>query len=161
MHVEHVGDQIRNYGRARAALWQRILMTCNLRYYRRHIWIQRETGVSNKVPAHTAEVDRRKEVFQVDIEDVATVSVSPGVGDNRSFSFEAVRNPVVSVFCLVNFIEAILKQIRQPLLGKFQSVARRLYCPCPALPFWDFKGLVFGRRWLLEQNVRQCGSLEP
>src|SRR5260370_24703464 len=57
MYVEYVGNQVGYHGRARTALWQSSLMTCDLGYYRRHILIQHEIGVLHEVPAYAAEVD--------------------------------------------------------------------------------------------------------
>ncbi len=57
MDVEDVPDQIGYHWRARTALWQSALVTCDLRYKRRRIGMQGKTAIAHEVSTNAAEVD--------------------------------------------------------------------------------------------------------
>src|SRR3954454_21333159 len=81
-HVEHVPDEIRNDRRAGTTLWERVVVTRDLRNDRGNALMQREIPVLNEEAADAAEVDRREKVFQVDVEDIAAMAVPAGVRDD-------------------------------------------------------------------------------
>lgn len=126
MHVEHVRDQVGNDGRARAPLRQRILMAGNLGDHGRHIFIQLKILVAHEEAADAAEVDGRKEVLKVDIENEPAVAMLLGVGDDRSPPFEPMGNPILSALGSLDFIEAILEQERKAFV---ERVLRRRRVP--------------------------------
>ena len=82
------------------------------------------------------------------------------VRDYRSFALETMRNSVLSVFRLINFSEAILKQLGELLLKQLQGLSRRLDSACPTLSFGNFERCVFDRSRLLEKNIGERGRLE-
>ena len=109
---------------------------------------------------HATEVDRRKEVLQVDIEDVTTVSVLSRVCNYRTVALKTMREFVFPILCLVDFIDAILQQIRKLLLQKLQSLLRGLNEALSSVMLGNFKDLIF-RTWrLFEEDVGESGRLK-
>ena len=84
----------------------------------------------------------------------------PCIGDDGSFALKAMRNAVLSVLGLVDFIEAILQQSGESLLEELQGVSRGLDGPFSTITFGDFKGIVFDGWRLLKQNIRERGRFE-
>ena len=71
-----------------------------------------------------------------------------------------MRNPVLSLLSLVNFIKAILKQDGELFLYELQLVRGGLDAAGSAPALGNLKGPVFCHRCLLEQDVGERGRLE-
>ncbi len=79
MHVKRVGDKVGYDRRTGASLRKRIIMTGDLRYYGRHIFMQLEVLVLNEEPTYPTKIDRREEILDVDVEHVTPVPMLPCV----------------------------------------------------------------------------------
>jgi hypothetical protein len=91
-------------------------VTCNLRNNRGDFLVEREIAVLEQKAAHPSEVNRRKEVLQVEVENPSAVTVLAGVGDDRAFALETVRRPVLSLRGRVDFSDAVLQEVGQMAL---------------------------------------------
>ncbi len=79
-----------------------------------------------------SEVDRRKEVLQVEVEHPSPMTVLAGVRDDRFPTLEAVRRTILTLVRLVDFVDAVLKEIGETTLKEFQAFARCLDGSGPA-----------------------------
>jgi hypothetical protein len=116
MHVEDVGDQVRDDGRTRTPLRQRIVMACDLRNHCRDCLSKLEAFVSDKKSAHSSKIDGGEEILQINVEDVSPVTVLARVSNDGAFPFKAVSDLVLPLFRSINLIEAVLQQYRQVFL---------------------------------------------
>ena len=83
-------DKVGDDRRARTSLRQRVLEAGDLRDDRRDLLVKLETVVADKVPPNPAEIERRKEILQVEIEDIAAALMPPRITDDGQRSSEAV-----------------------------------------------------------------------
>ncbi len=114
-------------------------MTRSLRDHRRHFLMQLEISVLEQETANPAEVDRWKEILQVKIEDPSAVPVLSGVCNNRPLALEAVCSSVLALLGSVDFVDAVLKEVRQPALQELQGINRCLDGSLPARHcVWEF-----------------------
>src|SRR5882724_7109568 len=130
-----MGDHIGDDWRAGASLRQCILVTRNLRDHRCNVFVQFEVSIPEKETTHPAEVDRWKEILQVEIEDPAAVAVLSGICDDRPLALEAVSCPVLALLSCVDFVHAVLQEIGQLALQDLQSINRSIDRSLPAVPF--------------------------
>ena len=151
INIEDVSDQVRNDGRAWATLRERFFIASDLRQNGRHLWLQREVLVLQEESTHPPEVDRSKEVFEVEIEDKSFVAMSSCVRDDRALAFETMRNPIrmlvviASLVRLVDLVNAVLKHVGKPSLQKLEFVHRRGDLPNASRSLWNVESLVLGR----------------
>src|SRR2546428_13511878 len=109
MNIEHMADQVRDYGRTRTSLWQGILVASNLREECRDLRAQRIVPIFNEKPANTPKVNTPEEVLEIDVEDKSPIAMLSGVRHDGTLSLESMGDSVFSTFRLVNFFYAIRK----------------------------------------------------
>ena len=122
MHIKHMSDQVRNYRRTRAPLWQLVFVTSQLGKYSSYPRLQREVLVFQEEPSNPSKVDTSKKIMQIDVEDVAAGSMCTRVSHDRVISAEAMRNTkMLRVFKVAMFepdlSKAILQKIRKASLN--------------------------------------------
>src|SRR5260370_31167237 len=116
-----MGNQVRNNRRARTSLRKGIFVTGNLRDQCCRGPVQAKILILFEESANSSEIDRREEVLQIHIEDVPSMTVSPGIGDNRAAPHEPMGSPIDAALILMNLVEAVLQQIGQSSLHELQS----------------------------------------
>jgi len=71
-----------------------------------------------------------------------------------------VRRPVLALLGNVDFVDAVLQEVREPALKELQRINRRFDRSLPAVPLGNLEGLVLRRRRLLVQDPRNGLRLE-
>ena len=76
-------------------------MTSDPRDHGGHVFVQQKVLVLNKEAANPAEIDGRKKVLDIDVEDMTAMPMLPCVANDGSVSPKPVRNPILPVlaFC--------------------------------------------------------------
>src|ERR1035438_1174624 len=116
MHVEDMGDQVRNNRRARATLRQGVAIACDLGENRGDVWIQGEVLVFDEEPPNTPEMNRGEEVLEIQVEYPSAVAMLLCVRDNRPFTLETMYDMVFLRLCKIDLVETILQQDGKLLL---------------------------------------------
>ena len=106
--VESGGDEIGKHGRGRSALRQAVAIGSDLRAHRSRGQTQFE-GRSHQQPSHTAEVDAREEILQIDVEDPALAGVVGRIAGDAAAVDKTVRVRMRAVQRLQLEVEAILQ----------------------------------------------------
>jgi hypothetical protein len=161
MHVENVGNEIGDDGRAGASLRQFVTVTSDLRQHRRDVVLQAEMFIADEIAADSPKVDGRKEILEIKVEHPSPVSMLRGVGDDRTIPPETMRDIVLSLLFSVYLIKAILEQDGEFQLKEFQFFVWSLNQARSSAAPGNLEGAVSGRDWFgIEDGGQslQCGS---
>jgi hypothetical protein len=153
VNVEHMTNKVRDHRRARTTLRQNTFMTCYLSQNGRHFNIEQEIRVFYEESPNPTKVDARKEVLQVEVEDVPFALMLRCVGDNRFFPLEGMSYVVLAFVTFIDLLNAVKQQIGKTLLQESQILRRRLYFSNATIPFRNLEGFVPGLRWLFVNDV--------
>jgi hypothetical protein len=84
-------------------------VTCDLREHRCDLVIQLEVAILEEETPDSPEVDGRKELLKVEVEDPPAVTMLPTVRNDRMLSLEAVCSPILEVPGSVDLVCAVLQ----------------------------------------------------
>jgi hypothetical protein len=82
------------------------------------------------------------------------------VRNDRSLPFEAVRSAILATTDGIDFIDAVLKEVREPALNKFQRFMWRVDGAVTAHALRNLKYRIPLRMRILIKNVRQRAGLK-
>ena len=80
---------------------------------------QGKISVLEEKAPDSAKVDRRGKVLHIKIENPSSVSMLLRVGDDRPVTFETMGGPVLALLGSIDFVQAVLEKVGQPLLQEF------------------------------------------
>lgn len=153
-NIKQMSDHVRYDRRTRAALGQGGLVTCNLCNDRRHLFIQCVVLVLDEETADSTEINTRKEVLKVGVENLSSRSVIYCICLDREALLETVsKNASLLHLKLRLYFELTLRQqLRQPALNKFQPWVGRRNGPRATIFFRHAERRVLIRIWDFVQN---------
>lgn len=109
--VQNVADEVRDDRRARSTLGQTILIAGYLGQYGGNRCMQHEVDILDEKAPDSTKIDGRKEVLEINVEHVSSLSMFYGVIDDRVTSLKSVCQIIVSLAISVDFFNAILQKI--------------------------------------------------
>ena len=101
--------------------------------------MQHEIGILDEKAPDATKIDRWKEILKVNIKYIPPLLMFYGVCDDRTMSLEPVRQLILPITALVDFLGAILQEIRQTSLQKQQLGRRGIYLSDLAPTLRDIK----------------------
>src|SRR5262249_30731619 len=156
--IERYGDEVREPRRCRGALWQPIFESGNLgahsRGSRRHV--ERRF---HEEAAHSAEVNRREKVFEVDVEHPALAHMRLGIGRHVFGDNEAVRIRVWLVKPVEIGFHLVLQITQQAVWGMNGAHAAGALRDLEGAIAHTFGGLVERPQHAAKPGAEICGDV--
>jgi hypothetical protein len=106
-----VADEVRDDRRARSTLGQTILVAGYLGQYGGNHGMQHEVDILDEKAPDSTKIDGRKEILEINVEHVSSLSMFYGVMDDRVTSLKSVCQIIFPLAVSVDFFNAILQKI--------------------------------------------------